>query len=360
MIKVNVLTEYKSPNSAAFNLPLISYKRDLKDIRINMKIFYKIRNDIFDCDVLFINSKFFRKDWGAKGDKVFSFLKQAKSNGNNVVWFDVTDSTGTCQFQVLPYVDRYYKSQLLKDRNLYSQKMYGSRIYTDYYHKENSVVDTDPLYSETIDQPEYFDKLKVSWNSGLGHYSQSLVGDIRKKAYRNSGKFLSAKIPHSWCYPDSNRQINLSARFGISYKRQTVRYQREQIKEMIPELLNLPKLTRKKYFSELSNSKVMIAPFGFGEITLREFEGFISGCLILKPNMQHIDTWPNFYVSNSTIVEHEWDLSDFMAKLEDCYTRYDEYVDVARNGQDLYKEYVDPVTGPKHFVERIDGILTDM
>ena len=84
---------------------------------------------------------------------------------------------------------------------------------------------------------------------------------------------------------------------------------------MIPELLNLPKLTRKKYFSELSNSKVMIAPFGFGEITLREFEGFISGCLILKPNMQHIDTWPNFYVSNSTIVEHEWDLSDFMAKL---------------------------------------------
>ena len=124
MIKVNVLTEYKSPNSAAFNLPLISYKRDLKDIRINMKIFYKIRNDIFDCDVLFINSKFFRKDWGAKGDKVFSFLKQAKSNGNNVIWFDVTDSTGTCQFQVLPYVDRYYRNYLLHVLVLMAKLLY--------------------------------------------------------------------------------------------------------------------------------------------------------------------------------------------------------------------------------------------
>ena len=47
MIKVNVLTEYKSPNSAAFNLPLISYKHDLKDVGIDIKIIYKIYHKKF-------------------------------------------------------------------------------------------------------------------------------------------------------------------------------------------------------------------------------------------------------------------------------------------------------------------------
>ena len=360
MIKVNVLTEYKSPNSAAFNLPLISYKHDLKDVGIDIKIIYKISSDIFNCDVLFINSKFFRKDWGEEGAKVFSFLNQAKSKTNYVAWFDITDSTGTCQFQVLPYVDKYYKSQLLKDKNLYTQKMYGSRIYTDYYHKSNSVTDEAPIYSDIDFNIEYLDKLRVSWNSGLGHYSQSLIGDMRKNVYRNSGRMLSAKIPHSWVSPNLDREIDFSARFGISYKRQTVRYQREQIKKLIPEISGLPKLTRKKYFSELSKSKLMIAPFGFGEITLIEFEGFISGCLILKPNMQHIETWPNFYLSDKTIIEHEWDLSDFIEKLEDCYSKYSDYLDVARNGQNVYKKYVNPLTGVELFVERIVAILSDI
>ena len=360
MIKVNVLTEYKSPNSAAFNLPLISYKNNLRNSGIAVKIMYKITNHIFDCDVLFVNSKFFRKDWSEDGDKIFSFLDNAQSKVNYVVWFDVTDSTGTCQFQVLPYVDKYYKSQLLKNRELYSKKMYGSRIYTDYYHNANSVIDQDPLYSETITESKYFDKLKVSWNSGLGHYSQSLIGDMRKKIYRNSGKLLSTGIPHSWAVPDVKREINLSARFGITYTRQTVRFQREQIKIMFPEFANMPKLTRKKYFSELSNSKIMIAPFGFGEITLREFEGFIAGCLILKPNMQHIETWPNFYVSDETILEHKWDLTDLITKLDDSHTNYDQYIDIAYNGQRLYEKYVNPVTGSKLFVQRIIDILSDI
>jgi hypothetical protein len=360
MIKVNVLTEYKSPNSAAFNLPLIAYKHDLKFLEVDMKIMYKITNHIFDCDVLFVNSKFFRKDWSENGDKVFSFLDNAQSKVDYIVWFDVTDSTGTCQFQVLPYVDKYYKSQLLKNKELYSKKMYGSRIYTDYYHNVNSVIDQYPLYSETITESKYFDKLRVSWNSGLGHYSQSLIGDLRKKIYRNYGKMLSATIPHSWTPPDVNRKINLSARFGISYSRQTVRYQREKIREILPGISNLLKLTRKKYFSELENSKIMIAPFGFGEITLREFEGFITGCLILKPNMQHIETWPNFYIPDETIIEHDWDLTDLITKLEDCYSNYDKYIDIAHNGQRLYEKHVNPITGSELFSQRIIDILSDI
>ena len=76
--------------------------------------------------------------------------------------------------------------------------------------------------------------------------------------------------------------------------------------------------------------------------------------------MQHIETLPNFYLSNKTIIEHEWDLSDFIEKLENCYTEYSDYLDVARNGQNVYKKYVNPLTGAELFVERIVAILSDI
>lgn len=31
-----------------------------------------------------------------------------------LVWLDTADSTGTCMFDVMPYVDLYFKKQLLK------------------------------------------------------------------------------------------------------------------------------------------------------------------------------------------------------------------------------------------------------
>ena len=43
----------------------------------------------------------------------------------------------------------------------------------------------------------------------------------------------------------------------------------------------------------------MLSPFGWGEICYRDFEATLGGNLLLKPNMDHIETWPNIYTEDS-------------------------------------------------------------
>ena len=41
-------------------------------------------------------------------------------------------------------------------------------------------------------------------------------------------------------------------------------------------------------------TKVVISAFGLGEIILKDFETFLTGGMLMKPDMSHMETWPNF------------------------------------------------------------------
>ena len=49
-----------------------------------------------------------------------------------------------------------------------------------------------------------------------------------------------------------------------------------------------------------------ISPFG-GEICYREFESFLYRCVLIKPNMEHLRTWPDYYIENKTYLPMKQD-----------------------------------------------------
>ena len=51
---------------------------------------------------------------------IIPILKKIRMNVEHIIYFDNGDGTGHTQFEVLPYVNRYLKKQILKDRSLYS------------------------------------------------------------------------------------------------------------------------------------------------------------------------------------------------------------------------------------------------
>ena len=53
----------------------------------------------------------------------------------------------------------------------------------------------------------------------------------------------------------------------------------------------------------------MLSPFGWGEICYRDFEASLGGNLLLKPSMDHIDTWPNIY-REDCYLKLDWDFSN--------------------------------------------------
>lgn len=97
-----------------------------------------------------------------------SVMKKVREKCNKLVWLDTADSTGCCLFDVMPYVDFYLKKQLLKDTSLYEEFMYGTRVFTDYYHKLLNVEDKNISREYPLLKAEYKNKLRVSWNVGLG------------------------------------------------------------------------------------------------------------------------------------------------------------------------------------------------
>ena len=113
--------------------PLLLNKEKLEDLDIRIKYHDKLNENIVSCDILLIDSKFFRNYWKDKRDYVISLLQRFREKCKQIIWLDTTDSTGATHFQVLPYVDKYWKKQLLRDVKLYERKFFGARIYTDFY-----------------------------------------------------------------------------------------------------------------------------------------------------------------------------------------------------------------------------------
>lgn len=337
-MKIHVLTSgFTSPNSTAFLFPFIVFKPSLKNYSYDIKIQQKLSDSTIDCDYLFIDSKYFKHSWGA--DKLNQTLEKISylSKKTKVIWCDQSDSTGTFLGQVLPYVHKYLKAQLIKDRHEYMKEHYASRIFTDYYHKKYGIEDIESYINQPCVKEEYLNKLALSWNSCFMHYG--LIGPAIMK--------LRSKIPLNYVLHFSKektsankpREIDVTCRMGISYSRETVCYQRRKIKEILSKHLATNKLSRKKYLQELKNSKICTSPFGLGEITLKDFECFLSGALLLKPDISHMETWPNLYENRITCLYHNWDLDDIEEKVEWALTHEKERIEIAQRAQDIYASY---------------------
>ena len=94
------------------------FKDELFELGYTFNFYNKLKPDFFDCDYTFVSNKFFTDNYKFKLLDKSNFLKKFISNkiefkkiaenlskkNKNLIWFDLTDSAGTTQFEVLPFV----------------------------------------------------------------------------------------------------------------------------------------------------------------------------------------------------------------------------------------------------------------
>ena len=287
-------------------------------------------------DIVFLAFHHSQSVIGQDADKRISFVKSLKPKCNMLCWLDTADSTGTCLFDVLPYVDLYFKKQLLKDTDLYTKEFYCGRPYSDYYHHEIGLFD-DSLAS--VHYPtaskENLRKLRISWN--IAFYD------------RLDGKSWIYKHPFRLADPsiiENNVERTIDVHYGGSNPKvygDVVGYQRKKMLEMIMNLEDAThpdvykKISRDAYLEELKHSKSIASPFGWGECCLRDYEAFIYGAILLKPSMEHCVTYPDLYRPFETYIPIRWDFSDFNSLVRDI--KEEKYNYVAKEGQRNYEYY---------------------
>ena len=328
-------------NESAVLFPLIKYKSHLRRAYSIEITFCKSVEELCrdQMDVIILSSWYFGRKknlWKKSKKTLFENLLRLKNHCDTLIWYDISDSTGTTQFEVLNYVDLYLKCQLLKDTKQYLKKSKSGRIFGDFNIKHFGVKDSycqEKHLTKPIN-PDHVDKLKLGWNTGLADYG--LLAPFRTRL--NSGIKFFLNYPNIYCHHSRNRPKDISCRFNKKYTRKSVAIGREKTSEILSSYMETDKINRLMYFNEMARSKLAISPFGLGEITLRDFEIFLCGALLLKPKMSHLLTWPNFY-SKDTYVAYNWDLMDLAEKINTCIDNYKLFEEIAEEGQSRYIEY---------------------
>ena len=358
-MQVNILTlGPASPNARAFLQPITINSEHLQKSSIRIKLFKIIKDDITECDVLIIDSKFFQS-WYATSDTLSEMYRKLEifSLNTKVLFFDTMDSAGYILGNVLPYVDSYYKHQILVDKNEYLEPMYGRRSYSHFYHQQYNVNDSKE-HEDSIKQvsdPRDLDKINVFWNTGLANYS--FLGEYMAKIYKRLPLKFLVRYPKFFTNPENNRVIDIQCRINTSYNKDSVAYQRKLIAKYLSNRLQTKKLNRYSFYRELKISKIVLSPFGLGEITLKDFETFISGAILMKPDMSHMETWPNFFEKDKTYLSFNWDLSNLEEKIDFALKNYENSSLIAFEGQKRYKHYVSSKPGQQEIVSRFKDII---
>ena len=161
--------------------------------------------------------------------------------------------------------------------------------------------------------------------------------------------------------PTKNRNILISARFSTNYTR-LVSFQRKQAIKLFKEKfrdfenINHGFINKRLYWQELKNAKLVFSPFGWGEACLRDFEAFIAGAALLKPDMSIINTWPNFYKKNITYIPLPWEIEKWESAISNIINNDELINKIAKNGQLLYAYYWTK-EGMLEFCERFKNMI---
>ena len=157
---------------------------------------------------------------------------------------------------------------------------------------------------------------------------------------------------------NKSRRKKISCRIFSDYDNQLISWQREKARYLLENICDTNLISKRKYHKELSESKITFSPFGWGEICYRDFEAYFSGSLLIKPSMDHIETWPNLYINNETYISCRWDLEDLI-DLINKYSNKKE-LQIPKNAQLIYNQYLDSVSGQIEFTKRFKNLVNNL
>jgi hypothetical protein len=337
-MKIKLLDLNKHRNETTFR-PFIFLKENFEEIGV--KFVSEGKADFaFVAQASIIDKKLSLKNSIEYG---LNFLSQVKEP---YFLFDGQDSTSLIgTYDVFKQSNAIYlfKNNLLKDRNLYKNKYVNGR----YFWGEGNY--------NCEDFEKYESKILLSGFNWLNTYGY----DINLMSYNNK------KLYDVCCLIGLSKE-NLEHELRTDEHYNKPRYQLfEEIKKLKCNVVTTEKtgkLEKSQYFNLLSNSKICISPYGYGEIAIRDIEAILAGCLIIKPDMSFVDTSPNIY-NEDICVFCKPDYSDLNEKIEYILSNYNSlyekyYFNIKKNINEefsknklIFKYY--------NIFKNLDGITTE-
>lgn len=234
----------------------------------------------------------------------------------------------TIQWPVLlSYCDVYWKKHVFRDRSLYLNCYRGSTNLTDYALGDEAEFDEQTAPNEAAIR-----RICCGSSIGLDQKIASLAPLLDDKAClpppseRKYDVVLRADIPDNW----------------MGKLRRPAADTLRSLQDRLTILLPQGRVPQSQYAQEMLNSRICVSPFGYGEICWRDFEAVAYGCLLIKPNMDHVQSRPDIFQPFKTYVPVAWDFSDLDEKLLHYASRPEECAEIVTRARRIMAEALEP------------------
>lgn len=278
--------------------------------------------------------------WNTSVIDVKKYLKKLRSTKPDlkIIFFDHYDQSSSPFFKLLDEVDLYVKMKLFKDLNLYKEDYEGGYIFTDYMHKHSFLELGDWNFGSKVSHNQ-LDKLMVGWNlssmNSLSRYSRYPLLSLRSRLSKKTNDIVCRLSisggDENTSYYSKHRSMCLNELVKFKNKRRVI------------ENIDGSKVSFSEFNNEIRKSHLAISPFGWGEMTDRDFRIINHRTLLVKPDMSHLTTEPDIYVNGETYVPVEWDFSNLEEVCEYYLNHPKETKEIIENAArvlaDFYKNY---------------------
>lgn len=197
------------------------------------------------------------------------------------------------------------KNTMLKDRSLYKQGWNLGRLYWGKGDYKCNDFDT------------YSDKIKLSGTNWLSTIPKPKWYDNIHKTYD-----VSALFSYPSTTPVYEHGSHQSAEYD-KHRKHCVDIV-NNLKCQVVRLSNGVKLSPQEYYKSMSQSKIVLAPMGYGEMAPRDIEAIMFGSILIKPDMSYIDSNPMWYENDKTYIACKHDYSDLEEKIDYALTKFTE------------------------------------
>lgn len=234
-------------------------------------------------------------------------------------WFAPTDLRMAHR---LPDIDLYVTKHLLRDRARYDRPVFGDTTLMEYYGRRFGLTHEETHFPI----PEGFWK-KLCLGPSF------VTADFMLPAFAAGHR------------PTGPRPIDLHARIAVggSPWYEAMRAECLSAAEGVTDIRTITGtgIGHHQFISELRHSKICFSPFGYGEVCWRDFEAVLTGAVLLKQDMRHVETDPDIFIPNETYVPVKWDLSDFEEKTRWLATDTQSRDRIARQAFERLHDYAD-------------------
>lgn len=314
----------------------------------SVKTLEELHNTILEdgCDVAMVFSA-----WDADASKLHEMFAQLRARPKcpRLIYFDALDQSCSPFLGIAEHVDLYVKKQLLKDRTRYLQPSPTGYLFSDFM-AEHCGLDMGSWHFGSTIAEEHLHKLYLGWNVAT---KDSLVRELSLSRVKQ-------------LIPRPQTSIDLHYRVGLDDPEDPGRYYNAHREILCDALHGLDdqftvvaaagasaRVPYKTFLRELRSSRMAVSPFGWGEVTDRDYLVVLNRTLLVKPDMSHIETEPNIYIPGVTYAPLRWDLSD----LRDVCQYYKEHADEAEAMATAALERYRSWFKEKRLVKSVKGML---